>query len=340
MSDHTAIEWTGATWNPVTGCDRISPGCAHCYARTMAKRMKAMGQPRYQRDGDGPGFGVTLHPDLLDPAKVRKLRPLDKPIFVCSMADLFHDDVPETFIGRVFATMVLCPERTFQVLTKRPERARDLLTRMYAGDPGEHVPLTVLPNVWLGVSIENARYTWRADVLREIPAAVRFISAEPLLGSLFTVKPRDPKLNFVPLALACGHLVQDVALFEAGGGKPTTVECPEGCGMVAFVSEPNRFEGQKLYLPAPLDLTGIDWVIVGGESGPGARPMHPDWARELRDACLCVFCRGGHDEEGCTICAEYPAFFLKQLGGIRDKRGGEAAVLDGRRWTEMPGGAT
>jgi protein gp37 len=239
----SAIEWTGITWNPVTGCDRISPGCDHCYALTLAKRLKAMGQARYQLDGDprtsGPGFGVTCHPAALAmPYRWRAPRL----VFVNSMSDLFHARVSSSFIRDVFDVMAATPAHTYQVLTKRPHRALRL-----AGSlpwPG---------NVWLGVSIENARYLWRAGLLRSVPAAVRFISAEPLLG------------------------------------------------------------------PLPgLDLTGIGWVIAGGESGPGYRTPAAAWLREIRDQCA---------------TSRVP-FFFKQWGGPTPKAGGR--LLDGRTWDQMP----
>jgi protein gp37 len=168
----SAIEWTGITWNPVTGCDRISPGCDHCYALTLARRLKAMGNPKYQADGNpvtsGPGFAVTCHPGALA-APYRWRAP--RLVFVNSMSDLFHARVPAAFIRDVFAVMAATPQHTYQVLTKRPRRAADL-----------DVPWP--PNIWLGVSIERDRYDWRAQTLADIPAAVRFISAEPLLGPL------------------------------------------------------------------------------------------------------------------------------------------------------------
>jgi protein gp37 len=168
----TGIEWTEVTWNPVTGCDTISPGCDHCYARTLARRLKAMGNPKYQADGNpvtsGPGFAVTCHPGALAvPYRWRAPRL----VFVNSMSDLFHARVPAAFIRDVFAVMAGTPQHTYQVLTKRPRRAADL------GLPWP-------PNIWLGVSIESDRYDWRAQTLADTPAAVRFISAEPLLGPL------------------------------------------------------------------------------------------------------------------------------------------------------------
>jgi protein gp37 len=237
------IEWTGITWNPVTGCDRISPGCDHCYALALARRLKAMGQARYQADGSpvtsGPGFAVTCHlATLTAPYRWRTPRL----VFVNSMSDLFHARVPAPFIADVFAVMAATPAHTYQILTKRPRRALHLAASMPW--PG---------NIWLGVSIENARYLHRADTLRAIPAAVRFISAEPLLG------PLDD-----------------------------------------------------------LDLTGLGWVIAGGESGPGYRPPDPAWFRSLRDQ---------------AAAAGVP-FFFKQWGGPTPKAGGR--TLDGRTWDQMP----
>jgi protein gp37 len=243
MGDHSAIEWTQATWNPVTGCDQVSAGCDHCYALTLAARLKAMGQAKYQRDGDprtsGPGFGVTVHPEELDtPTRWRRPRR----IFVNSMSDLFHPKVPADFVAQVFEVMAETPQHIYQVLTKRPKRARQLLQ---GWSPS--------PNVWLGVSVEDDRQVDRAVILREVPVAVRFLSCEPLLGPL-----------------------------------------------------------------PSLDLTEIDWVIVGGESGQSFRPMQPDWAIDLRDRCL---------------GADIP-FFFKQWGGRTPKAGGR--LLDGRTWDEFP----
>jgi protein gp37 len=252
MSQNSSIEWTEATWNPVTGCDRISPGCDHCYALTLSARLKAMGQPAYQNDGDprtsGPGFKLTMHEDRLgEPLRWRKPRV----VFVNSMSDLFHKDVDPLFIGRAFNVMVRCPQHTFQVLTKRPKRMSRVVASYY--DAVRDDLTKPYPNVWLGTSIESDSYVWRADHLRAAPAAVRFISAEPLLGSL-----------------------------------------------------------------PSLDLTGIDWLIAGGESGKDHRPIDPKWVRDLRDRC--------NDAD--------VAFFFKQWGGIRPKSGGRE--LDGRTWDEMP----
>jgi protein gp37 len=212
MSGPTGIEWTDVSWNPTSGCDKVSAGCDNCYALKQAARNKAMGSIRYQNDGDpstsGPGFALTEHPDALNwPTTVKK----PKLVFVNSMPDLFHASVTKGFIDAVFAVMGKANQHVYQILTKRPQRMASFF-------PADHVPLA---NVWLGTSIENQSYAWRANHLRATPAAVRFLSLEPLLGPV-----------------------------------------------------PN------------LDLTGIDWVIVGGESGPGARPMNPDWVREIRDMCL------------------------------------------------------
>jgi protein gp37 len=245
MGDRSTIEWTEATWNPVTGCDRVSPGCDHCYALTLAARLKAMGSPKYQYDGDprtsGPGFGVTLHPDeLAVPRRWRRPRR----VFVNSMSDLFHPRVPAEFIAEVFAVMAATPQHSYQVLTKRPKRARSLLRNLNTPP---------LRNVWVGVSVEDDQRTDRVTVLRETPAAIRFLSCEPLLGPL-----------------------------------------------------------------PSLDLDGIDWVIVGGESGPEARRMREAWVTEIRDNCL---------------DAGIP-FFFKQWGGRTPKAGGRR--LAGRTWDEMP----
>jgi protein gp37 len=234
VGDHSAIEWTDATWNPVTGCTKVSPGCKHCYAERLAERLQAMGNPRY-RDG----FKLTLHPDQLTlPLRWRDPRR----IFVNSMSDLFHEDVPEEFIRRAFEIMAQADWHIFQVLTKRSRRLAEL------------APCLPWPsNVWQGVSVENARYTTRVADLVRVPAAVRFLSVEPLLG------------------------------------------------------------------PIPdLPLKGIAWVIVGGESGPGHRPIRPEWVRAIRDQCADA----------------RVAFFFKQWGGRTPKSGGR--TLDDREWSEMP----
>ena len=238
MALGTGIEWTEATWNPVTGCDKISPGCKHCYAERMAERLQAMGQPNYK-----DGFTLTLQPQMLE-LPLRWRRP--QTIFVNSMSDLFHKDVPLDFIQQVFDVMRRADWHTFQVLTKRAERLQELNSQ-----------IDWPSNVWMGVSVESAAYAPRIDQLRATNAAVRFLSLEPLLGPL-------PDLN----------------------------------------------------------LSGIDWVIVGGESGPRARPMDPAWVTDLRDQCA----RAG------------VAFFFKQWGGVQKKRAGR--LLDGRTWDELPGSAS
>ena len=175
----SAIEWTEVTWNPSTGCDRTSPGCDHCYALTLAKRLRAMGQAKYQNDGDprtsGPGFKLTLHPDVVDAPRTWSG---SRTVFVNSMSDLFHDDVPLGFIRDVFDVMVDTPQHQYQVLTKRSKRLRQI---------ADDLPWPA--NVWMGVSVETQRYAFRVDHLRDVPAATRFVSAEPLLGP-----PRDELL--------------------------------------------------------------------------------------------------------------------------------------------------
>lgn len=317
MADKSAIEWTEASWNPVTGCSKVSPGCAHCYAETLSLRF---GWSKKPWAPEHAAENVVLHPERLE-QPLRWRRP--RMIFVNSMSDLFHEEVfrdgPD-FAARIFAVMSIAERHTFQVLTKRPEIAQMVLAdplfwlavnanRLRYGMPvfSGAVGPRVLDNVWLGVSIENARHTWRADVLREIPAAVRFISAEPLLASLF------PSPNHSPV--------------EAR-------EAPDGAGEV------DARDGMGGALPgradtagrAPLDLAEIDWVICGGESGGRqARPMRVEWARELRDACLdaqLLRDPNGLDDRG-------PAFFFKQwgswapvIGHLNDQR--NLFVVDGQ----------
>lgn len=234
MATTSEIEWTEMTWNPVTGCRKVSQGCKHCYAERMAKRLLAMGSERYEN-----GFEPTLHYDLIDlPQRWKKRRV----IFVNSMSDLFQEEVPEEFISRVFDTMVACPQHTFQILTKRSERLLEL-----------SASLPWPANVWMGVSVEDERVVHRVTDLAAVPAKVRFLSCEPLIGPL-----------------------------------------------------------------ERLPLKGIHWVIVGGESGPGARPMNPEWVESIHRQCQ----------------SQGVAFFFKQWGGVRkDKTGRE---LHGRTYDEMP----
>src|SRR6266404_3119005 len=238
MASSTAIEWTDATWNPVTGCTKISAGCDHCYAERFSERFR--GTPEHPFEN---GFDLTLRPERLEqPVRWRQPRM----IFVNSMSDLFHKEIGTEYIARVFDTMEQANWHTFQVLTKRSSLMRDFLRRRYGAHRG---PL----HMWHGVSVEDGGKKGRIRHLQDAPAGVRFLSIEPLIGRM---------------------------------GK--------------------------------LDLTGIDWVIVGGESGPAARPMNPDWVREVRDQCL---------ESGV-------AFFFKQWGGLRPKSGGRE--LDSREWSEFP----
>jgi protein gp37 len=274
----TAIEWTDDTWNVVTGCTKISPGCASCYIERQIPMRVA-----HRRFAAGE-IPVMLHPERLGRV------PPGPRVFTCSMGDLFHDDVDFGFLVRVFSVMARRRDRVFQVLTKRPERMSQFMGLWRNTYP------EVEPNIWLGVSIENARFTWRADVLREIPAAVRFLSCEPLLGSLYpsAVRVRGAR--------------------DGAGG-------PGG-------DAPRR----EARAAAPLDLAGIDWVIAGGESGPGFRPLNLDHVRELRDACLAA--GPERDYPACCPGTRRPAFFFKQVGGRTPKSGGR--MLDGREWSEMP----
>lgn len=234
MAGRSHIEWTEATWNPVTGCSKVSAGCKNCYAERMAARLQAMGNARYQN-----GFKVTLHEDLLDAPRKWKT---PRVIFVNSMSDLFHEDVPVQFIKKAFKTMNDCPQHTFQILTKRSGRVKKL-----ARD------IDWTPNIWMGVSVEDSRVYQRIHDLKAVPSHVRFLSCEPLIG---------PTEN--------------------------------------------------------LPLEGIHWVIVGGESGPGARPMEECWVRSIKDQCK---------DAGV-------AFFFKQWGGVQKHRFGRK--LDNRTYDEMP----
>lgn len=234
MATTSHIEWTEMTWNPVTGCTKISQGCKHCYAERMARRLEAMGNDRYRN-----GFRLTLHEDLIElPKKWKQSRV----VFVNSMSDLFHIDVPLEFIQQIFATMEACPQHTFQVLTKRSDRVRDL---------ADQLPWP--QNVWMGVSVEDQRVIDRVDDLTRVPAAIRFLSLEPLIGPLENL---------------------------------------------------------------PLD--GIHWAIVGGESGPGARPMRKEWVESIQHQCE----------------ASGTAFFFKQWGGTRKDLTGRE--LNGRTYDAMP----
>jgi protein gp37 len=234
MADGSRIEWTEATWNPVTGCSKISPGCKHCYAERLAKRLQAMGMDRYRN-----GFRVTLQEDVLGlPERWRQPRL----VFVNSMSDLFHEDVPAEYISRVFTVMNKCQHHTFQVLTKRSNRLRMLSDALHWSG-----------NIWMGVSVENNDYLHRIEDLRNTASTVKFLSLEPLLGPLET-----------------------------------------------------------------LSLQGIDWVIVGGESGPNARPMQKAWVESIHAKC---------------VRARTP-FFFKQWGGVFKAKAGR--LLNGKTYNEMP----
>ncbi|WP_291295853.1 DUF5131 family protein [Elioraea sp.] len=265
MSDGTGIEWTDATWNPVRGCTRVSEGCRHCYAETLAARFSGPGQPY-----EGLAGRVT-HPDGTSEARwtgrVRSVKELmgeptrwKKPrrIFVNSMSDLFHEAVDEAIIDSVFAVMGLAPQHTFQILTKRPER----MVRYFKSRPADHGPWR-LANVWLGVSVEDqATADARIPPLLQTPAAKRFISAEPLLGPVDLDRIAAPQ-----------HTPED---------SGWAFDCLATGDTYRLFEEDGRYSNSG---DGPYRDHRLDWVIVGGESGPGARPMHPDWARSLRDQC-------------------------------------------------------
>lgn len=250
MSDKTGIEWTDATWNPVTGCTEVSPGCDHCYAKTFAERFRGTEGHYFER-----GFDVQLRPEKLE-QPLKWARP--RRIFVNSMSDLFHDSVPDEYIARVWAIMARSPQHTFQVLTKRHARMRSLLgSRSFRDEfelftPSQLIGPWPLPNVWLGVSTESQQWAdIRIPALLATPAVVRFISAEPLLGHIELYgSPSQPGPAIVRT------------------GVQTRPSTPDG---------PAEYDYD--------DQFGLDWVIVGGESGHGARPMDPEWVRSLRDEC-------------------------------------------------------
>jgi protein gp37 len=305
VGDRSLIEWTDASWNPWRGCDKVSPGCAHCYM--------FRDQTRYGRD---PGTVVrAADPTFLAPARSRKWQEQRLAIeveehrrmrvFTCSWSDFFHPDADE-WREEAWALIAACPHYDWQILTKRPELIADRLPPDW-GEGYEHV--------WLGVSIENRRFVDRADLLRQTPAAVRFISAEPLLGPLVG-------------GVASGAVGEP----RAGGHG--------GTGRAAATAAGPTSAGGQARRHSPLDLTNIDWLIVGGESGPGHRRIEEQWVRDLRDACewICPRCEGL--SHVCPRChSERPAntaFFFKQWGGPRPTSGGRE--LDGRTWSEFPAG--
>jgi protein gp37 len=343
MGDGTHIEWTDATWNPVTGCTKVSPGCDHCYAESIARRFA--GTPAYPN-----GFDVTLRPERLD-IPLRWKRP--RRVFVNSMSDLFHADIPDEYIARVFAIMALASGHTFQVLTKRHARMRSLLSRPDFGDmmAEQGAPyvrsrywdwdLVDLPlrNVWLGVSVETQQWAdIRIPALLGTPAAVRFLSCEPLLGALD-----------LSAWMPAGHArwqCSGCRRFYSGEHRETCHDCHR----VGYWTGSHVGNGRPNGQP-------IDWVIVGGESGPGARPMAPAWAQTIRDQCVSagvpfLFKQWGSwgptrsvgagrktDREVCL-----PDSSIKQLSGWfqegrwmkrMDKRKA-GRELDGRTWDEYP----
>lgn len=234
MAENSKIEWTESTWNPVTGCTKISDGCANCYAEKLALRLKEMGQKKYSN-----GFNITLHPETInEPLKWKKPRM----VFVCSMSDLFHKDIPSDFILKVFKTMNNAGRHIFQVLTKRPQRLLEIRNEINWTD-----------NIWIGTTVESEKYAYRIKYIKDIPARVKFLSLEPLLSSVGNIS-----------------------------------------------------------------LDGIDWVIVGGESGPVSRHVRKEWITDIKDRC---------EDNGIP-------FFFKQWGGVNRKKAGKE--LDGRTFTEIP----
>lgn len=335
MSDKTKIEWSDATWNPVTGCTKVSEGCRNCYAQTFAERFR--GTPGHYFEN---GFDITIRPEKLD-QPLRWKRP--RKIFVNSMSDLFHEDVPFDYIDQVFAVMALCPQHTFQVLTKRPDRMVEYMRKPsspFATDklsdlspymehwgwvspedaaniapPGSILPKWPdwpLPNVWLGVSVENQKAAdERIPLLLETPAAVRFLSCEPLLG------PVDIGAFIDPTGYCCG-------------GEPEFCHCLD--------DHPRDDDGEYVT---------IDWVIVGGESGPRARQMHPDWARNIRDQCQKAgvpfffkqwgeWVPAGQSGQFNGRLNEKPTWHYYDTPYYRVGKKKAGRLLDGREWNEMP----
>ncbi|MEO3856151.1 phage Gp37/Gp68 family protein [Acrocarpospora sp. B8E8] len=308
----TSIEWATHVWNPTTGCDRVSPGCDNCYALTMAKRLKGMGSAKYQRDGDpktsGPGFGVSEHFDTLnDPFGWRKPRR----VFVNSMSDLFHDEVSESFIASVFAAMASTPKHTYMILTKRHGRMRSLLNSGYFvakvwGEVDKRAPgvgaqavsmwpSMPLPNVWLGVSVEDQkRADLRIPALLETPAAVRWISAEPLLGPIDLLGP----------LVHPGHRPRLTYWLD---GRPGWG--PEETTATGLTTQPITV-GPRL-----------DWAVVGGESGSGARPMDPTWARSMVEQCQHATVPVFVKQLG-SVWAADAAYGVRTVAAVGDRKGG------------------
>lgn len=341
MADQTGIQWCDATFNPWVGCEQVSPGCAHCYAETLVTG-------RMGRAGTWGSNGVrqrTSEANWRKPLRWARLArdgrlPNGEPnsdghrprVFCASLADVFEErDELDDWRRDLFDLIEQTPELDWLLLTKRPEHAREVLRLggdIYWGDA------RVLPNVWLGVSIEDARHTWRADVLRQIPAAVRFISAEPLLGSLYPKGDDDAHLgreDRVGNVLVPG--TRDQGLLDEGEATAVRLGVADGrerdpgdhhVAALRLDLDPDLRHRQHR---APLDLTGIDWIIAGAESGHGARPMDEQWVREIRDACLTWGSEHGTPETR-------PAFFYKQ-NAVNGRKIG-LPELDGRQWTEFP----
>lgn len=307
MGKYSKIEWTDATWSPVTGCTPVSEGCQNCYARRMAYRLR--GRCGYPEDEP---FRVTMHLDRLDqPLKWKKPRM----VFVCSMSDLFHENVEPTFIQDTFWVMEKAPQHIFMVLTKRPDNMRKLLHVFYSG--GHELP----KNIWLGVTAENqARADERIPILLQIPAAVRFVSVEPMLG------PVDLSEWIEPEGWYCENCQRELEPEEVTFTETHDIR-QGGCG--DYVGSPP---------------SQIDWIICGGETGPGARPMHPDWVRSLRDQCqdagVPFFFKSWGDWKPIYTTGPEDEIVMSGPGhGIVMKKVDKKTagrLLDGRTWDEFP----
>jgi protein gp37 len=350
MADGTLIEWTDASWQITTGCSVLSPGCTNCYAMRLAgTRMKhhasRVGLTIDSKAGPVWNGEVRFNEAWLDqPLRWKRSRR----IFVAAHGDLFHEAIPDAWIDRVFAVMALSPQHTFQVLTKRAERMRDYVSNM---GPGRRVERFIsaqfdisrsrycwdgkwpLPNVWLGVSVEDQqRADERIPLLLDTPAAVRFISAEPMLG------PVDLR-RWVAIDWRCSYCRE---IFTG----PHKSHCPS-CGREGGWTGSHRFNGRH-YPRGPIAPSqrgsGLDWVIVGGESGPGARPMHPSWARKIRDDCQAAGVAYFHKQNGEYRAVDtdvlsqdgHPVIAYAHGDYIRVGKAKAGRLLDGREWSEFP----
>lgn len=407
MAENSKIEWTDSTWNPITGCTLVSEGCRHCYAAQLAAtRLRShpsrAGLARLNASGEAKFTGeVRLNEQWLD-QPLRWRRP--RRIFVCAHGDLFHEAVPDEWIDRVFAVMALAPQHTFQVLTKRPERAREYLTRPVASgrditidDAGRSFPTPAarwrvhsamcdmlpkvppaalnaaaawqdqhfpdgdgflrrwpLPNIWLGTSVEDqATADARIPQLLAAPAAVRFLSAEPLLGPVDLTRVGTIESVSATFPGVVSHEARNMYPEPLSGFQIDVIEGRHQATM--YYQTPNHMGGFSIRFPRPWPR--LDWVIVGGESGRHARPMHPDWARSLRDQCVAAgvpffFKQWGawlpesqdqHGHWNWSDAEEIGALHFwdddRRSASIHLRKSQAGRILDGRTWDEMPEGA-